>query len=323
MLKTADHEALKLLNWLASSQAAEDINSDDDLARETILSPLLPASDMAKMLERANIDYESQSQKECQDILDCVEDLIDIVASKKKAPQPIVSCQMSLKKNIPWTSGSSEDQVLISCAAKSYETKMNSESEKSLQAHTPVDFGSSFTTIQKRKRPLQRSKSFSMYQKVKGDIQPEIASESVHLNCFGENDELKRCRKVATGCVENDSEFSEESSVDIGFSMRDLMRRKRCYRVELPECDKLLENEKVLPTDDAVCSSRPCTLQTENVVFDNHGHFSSCHSTNPLQKESEVSAENPKELELTIAHIHTHCSGSGQHGRNPYVESDN
>lgn len=167
-VKTADHEALTLLKWLASSQAAEDVNSDDELARETILSPLLPSSTMVKMLERANVDYESQSQQECQDILDCVEESINIVPSKRKASQPI-------------------------------------------------------------------------------------------------------------------DNFDD---------------------------DKLLETEKVLQTD-AVSSS---PLQTENVVLDNSGHFSSCSSTIPTQRVSEVSAENPEGLDLTIGttHIHTRCSSSGK-----------
>ncbi|XP_017258857.1 DNA polymerase zeta catalytic subunit isoform X2 [Daucus carota subsp. sativus] len=479
-VKSADYEAEALLKWLASSQAAEDINSDDELARETILSPLLPASTMVKMLERANIDYESQSQQECQDILDCVEDSIDIVASKRKESRPIDDCQLPLKENITRAEGSNEERILISCSAKSSEIETNSEFEKSLQSYTPVDFGSGFTTIQKRKRPLQRSGSFSMDQKLEGDIHPEISNE----NCFGVNNEIKR-RNVATGCEENDLECSEETSVNIKSSMRDLMRRKRCYQVGLPECDTshervsiqeelkkdaslciednsedlkhrernfsqqtaivvrrtceaqpksgaapvepdnfrygilpllshsdhsgpltitadgscfgdindpkvtaptarsgnrylgsmaihehtkiasqlvdsenqnsaaelgsfenktgedlkdvskivtplsfsrsdpccrklnfdddiLLETEKVLPTA-AVCSSQPCTLQPQNIVFDNHGHFSGSHSTNPLQREMEVSAENPSGLDLRITHINTRCSSSGQH----------
>ncbi|KAE8731997.1 hypothetical protein F3Y22_tig00002317pilonHSYRG00172 [Hibiscus syriacus] len=74
--KATDTEVSGLLRWLATSHAAEDINSDDELVRESILTPLLPATTMDKVLEKANIDYKSESQKECQDILDLVEDLI-------------------------------------------------------------------------------------------------------------------------------------------------------------------------------------------------------------------------------------------------------
>ncbi|CAN0914193.1 DNA polymerase zeta catalytic subunit [Linum grandiflorum] len=82
--KVTDTEALDLLKWLASSQAAEEMNSDDELVRETILSPLVPSATLDKVLERANLDYESASQRECQDIIDTVEDFVEHDGSKEK-----------------------------------------------------------------------------------------------------------------------------------------------------------------------------------------------------------------------------------------------
>jgi hypothetical protein len=38
-IQAVDKEALGLLRWLAMSQAAEYINSDDELVCETVLSP--------------------------------------------------------------------------------------------------------------------------------------------------------------------------------------------------------------------------------------------------------------------------------------------
>ena len=38
-IQAVDKEALGLLRWLAMSQNAEYINSDDELVRETVLSP--------------------------------------------------------------------------------------------------------------------------------------------------------------------------------------------------------------------------------------------------------------------------------------------
>ena len=84
-IQAADKEALSLLQWLATSQAADDINSDDELVREIVLSPLLPATTIDKVLEKANLDYESESQKECQDILDSIDDLIDFECLKERA----------------------------------------------------------------------------------------------------------------------------------------------------------------------------------------------------------------------------------------------
>ncbi|KAK7337810.1 hypothetical protein VNO77_18397 [Canavalia gladiata] len=80
-----DKEAQNLLKWLATSQAAEDINSDDELAYEMILTPLVPAAaTIDKVLEEANMAYESESQKECQDILDSIDDMLELESPKEK-----------------------------------------------------------------------------------------------------------------------------------------------------------------------------------------------------------------------------------------------
>ncbi|KAF3952817.1 hypothetical protein CMV_021671 [Castanea mollissima] len=84
-LKVADKEVLSLLRWLATSQATKDINSNDELTHETTLSPLLLAKTIDKVLEKANMDYESKSQKECQDILDSIDDLIEFEGLKERA----------------------------------------------------------------------------------------------------------------------------------------------------------------------------------------------------------------------------------------------
>ena len=84
-IQATDKEALSLLQWLATSQDVEDINSDDELIHETALSPLLLATTIDKVLEKANMDHESKSQKECQDILDSIDGLIDFEGLKERA----------------------------------------------------------------------------------------------------------------------------------------------------------------------------------------------------------------------------------------------
>lgn len=259
-----------LLKWLASSQAAEDINSDDELARDTILSPLLPATTMEKVLEKANMDYESQSQQECQDILDCVDNSIDFEGLKGKASQSIDHCQKSSKETIPQVDDSSDDQMLIPCATKSTEIEMNSESEKSLQTNVQHDFGSSSTTKHKRKRVLRSSLPFSLNEKVNDAIQPKSSnltgrSSSEHkdgiVTCFGGGNETNQCCSVAMGDADKDLGCSEEASTTFGSSMRDLMRRKRCYRVEPPECET--PHSKV-PYEDWKKDSSLCTEGGDN-----------------------------------------------------------
>ncbi|XP_073158485.1 DNA polymerase zeta catalytic subunit isoform X2 [Henckelia pumila] len=109
--KTSDEDALRLLKWFASSQAAEDINSDDELARETILSPLIPVKTIDEVLEKANVEYENESQQECQDILDSVE-MLNFEESNGRASELINnnhSSQSLSNKTIPQVDGSSDD----------------------------------------------------------------------------------------------------------------------------------------------------------------------------------------------------------------------
>nr|CAB3458914.1 unnamed protein product [Digitaria exilis] len=74
--KQVDAEALGLLSWLASSQAAEDPTTDDELINEVILSPLFGKKSIEVALESAHLDFDSASQQECQDILDSVDPVL-------------------------------------------------------------------------------------------------------------------------------------------------------------------------------------------------------------------------------------------------------
>uniref|UniRef100_A0A0D9X2Q2 DNA polymerase n=1 Tax=Leersia perrieri TaxID=77586 RepID=A0A0D9X2Q2_9ORYZ len=71
--KRVDAEALGLLSWLTSSQAAEEPTTDDELVNEAILSPLFSKKSIGVALESAQLDFDDASQQECQDILDSVE----------------------------------------------------------------------------------------------------------------------------------------------------------------------------------------------------------------------------------------------------------
>ncbi|KAJ9557098.1 hypothetical protein OSB04_011712 [Centaurea solstitialis] len=116
--QVGDPEALRLLNWLASSQAAEDINSDDELRRETILSPLMPATTINKVLEKADMEFVSASQQECQDILDSVEDSTNVESkSKSEISTPALDGNSSPKllsrKEIPQVDGSGDSKKTV------------------------------------------------------------------------------------------------------------------------------------------------------------------------------------------------------------------
>lgn len=252
-LKVADNEALGLLSWLASSQAAEDINSDDELVCQTILSPLLPTVTIDKVLEKANMDYENESQQECQDILDSVEDLADFKGLKERAScstDHSHSPQTSLEKMIPQVDGSGDDPN--DCSGNSSETEMKSETKRFSQHQVLQDTGASFSNKHKRNQSLWGSLPLTTTQKVNDNLKSvslnmakKDASEvkdGADKSFLARNEEEKCCEALCN--VRTDVNDLKEASTLVGCSMRDLMRRKRCHRVEPSEC--VIHTKKVL-----------------------------------------------------------------------------
>uniref|UniRef100_J3MNX6 DNA polymerase zeta catalytic subunit n=1 Tax=Oryza brachyantha TaxID=4533 RepID=J3MNX6_ORYBR len=107
-----DAEALGLLGWLASSQAAEEPTTDDELVNEAILSPLFSKKSIAVALESAQLDFDGASQQECQDILDSIEPV-----NGEEQPNDQMSSRNSVKidesssvsNSIPQLDGSSDE----------------------------------------------------------------------------------------------------------------------------------------------------------------------------------------------------------------------
>ncbi|KAI9186318.1 hypothetical protein LWI28_016151 [Acer negundo] len=242
-------EALGLLKWLASSQAAEDLNSDDEFLCATILSPLLPETTIDKVLEKANMDYERESQKECQDILDSV-DAIRFDGLEERASRsvdPSNRTQISSEKKIPQVDGSSDDLHLCSAesAENSSKIEMEIESKRSLEHQLPQDTGPSFSSKRKKKKKLWGSLPISEAQKVNDDLETDCVE--ISAICV---DESKDCRgtsfssrnKLAKGSnfsMKNEDADACDTTTLIGCSVRDLMRKKRCYRVEPHESGSL------------------------------------------------------------------------------------
>lgn len=239
VLQASDTELLSLLKWLASSQAAEDINSDDELLRETILSPLLPEATIDKVLDKANTDYERESQRECQDILDSVVDVTNFDGLGVRASSSIDSRthpQTSLEKKIPQVDGSSDDLYLLPCAGSAEDSskkEMRSESERSFQHLVPWDTGTSFASRHNTRNPLWGSLPFSTTQKVNDDI--DSASFNGEAMRFLVGNEMGNCSDVLMKSEYPDAPDTKEATTSSGCSVRDLMRRKRCCRFEPPE----------------------------------------------------------------------------------------
>ncbi|KAJ9131444.1 hypothetical protein P3X46_035102 [Hevea brasiliensis] len=239
--KTADAEALSLLKWLVTSQAAEDINSDDELIHETILSPLLPATTIDQVLEKANMDYESESQKECQDILDSIEDLDDMEGFKERTFHSI-GCRNHNQtlSEIPDADG------LVSSSSRSSgnlsKIGMKEDSKSYFQDQVLQTTGTHFTSKRKRKKSLWGSLPFSMTQKRNDDL--EAVGSNTADACIGQD---KNCDTMSI--IRNEGEKHSDvllKTLDadvcevgdlVGCSVRDLMRRKRCHRIAQQDCD--------------------------------------------------------------------------------------
>ncbi|XP_048236258.1 DNA polymerase zeta catalytic subunit isoform X2 [Ricinus communis] len=296
--KAADKEALGLLRWLATSQAAEDINSDDELVRETILSPLLQAT-IEKVLEKANMDYESESQKECQDILDSIEDLFDLEGSKEKA------CHSSDRSiHSQSSSETAQGDALLSSIAKSSRNssgiEIKDESKRKFRHQVLQTAGTCTTNKRKRKKLLWGSLPISMTEKENDDSEAGGSNiDKAHV-C-----EVKiYCRRSIEG---NEREYSDDLMKNsgtgicevgglVGSSVRDLMRRKRCRRI--PQQDDNPDGAK------KVCSrgehEQGKVLLPEQLDFlARHGDK---HDGKPLGYVDLRSLVSEKQIELPEAH---------------------
>ncbi|KAL5783696.1 hypothetical protein ACOSP7_008725 [Xanthoceras sorbifolium] len=248
-------EALGLLKWLATSQAAEDLNSDDELLHETILSPLLPETTIDKVLEKANMDYERESQKECQDILDSIEDIIsfdDLEERASRSVDPSNRPQTSSEKKIQQVDGSSDDLYVCSVESSENSSKIetNTESKRSSEHQIPQDTGPSFSSKQQKKKKLWGSLPFSVARKVNDDLETvsdisECVDEGKDRRGtnFSARNELAKHSNVS---LKNEDADACDTTTLTGCSVRDLMRKKRCYRVEPHESGSLGVKKRLL-----------------------------------------------------------------------------
>ncbi|KAK4424650.1 DNA polymerase zeta catalytic subunit [Sesamum alatum] len=269
--KATDEDALRLLKWLASSQAAEDINSDDELAHVTILSPLLPSKGIDKVLERANVDYESESQKECQDILDSVdmlnfEELNDRAFNLAKYNH---SSKVLSNEKIPQVDGSCDDVQSTPCSNKSLNAD-TSEAKPSVEVQSCLELDPDVVCKHRRKRHRWGSLPISC-EKVNDLSHPETSSvlngynnekkEGSGTSWCGNDAEEIPCLKVDQ---KKDVGYTEQARVIVECSTRDLMRRKRSHRVENSECMSPVEEWKAESCSDAECEKRNTNLDTKS-----------------------------------------------------------
>ncbi|CAH2065903.1 unnamed protein product [Thlaspi arvense] len=246
-----DDEALDLFKWFASSQAAEDINSDDEILRETILSPLLPLSSINKVLEMASTDFLSQSQKECQDILDSQEDRPDFGSSTKGALHTTLDSQNHITSSDKQSLDTevSGDVPNISTSNASSENSFQRYRKSDLHASEVMDNKNrSFSRSNKSTKSVWGTLPFSLTKNLQKDFDYANASDKLGLTKIssGPKNEMKDNLDVPVKEHQADACNTTDRSVLAGCSVRDLMRKKRLCHGESP-VSQHMKFRKVLP----------------------------------------------------------------------------
>ncbi|XP_073113931.1 DNA polymerase zeta catalytic subunit isoform X4 [Elaeis guineensis] len=247
-LKSLDTEALGLLSWLASSQAVEDLTTDDALVHEAILSPLFPTKSYQKALEMAHQDYLSTSQQECQDILDSVEGAIKSEALKEQS-----SCagdhehmaSVSSGDTIPQVDGSSDDNFKIPYRANLSEMNASSERERSPTCVMAKCTNTREDSIHSRNKLLWGPLPFSVKENKHEDFEPGsvdspsddlMKNSTEHCTSSGSKGEKGyNAAKVDAGIETSDEKVRKALAA---CSVRDLMRKKRCFLGGQSESDR-------------------------------------------------------------------------------------
>lgn len=238
-----DAEALGLLSWLASSQAADEPSTDDELINEAILSPLFAKKSIEVALESAHLDFESASQQECQDILDSVDPVIAAEEPNAQTSYPSsvnLDNSTSLSSTIPQVDGSSDENLE---APQEYDRSKNTMEKVGPPGYSSTKNSSKLANKRGGTELLWGSLPLSSKKQSHGNANGPVktSSDSVMPTQKDQSASYKsRIEKNSHGTTDNtdrgsSSSIGEQDSVC--HSVRDLMRRRRSFRPEQLEFD--------------------------------------------------------------------------------------
>ncbi|GJN33368.1 hypothetical protein PR202_gb21962 [Eleusine coracana subsp. coracana] len=238
-----DAEALGLLSWLASqasSQAAEEPTTDDELINEVILSPLFAKKSIEAALECAHLDFDSASQQECQDILDSVDPVIPA-----EEPNPDTSFLSTVRPDSSSSLGSAIPQV---DGSSDENPKVPQEYDKSRTTKRPVGSPSYTSTKNSSKSTSKRSGTehlwgslpiFSRKRSYETADGSGSAMQSINDLSASHNSTTEKNSHDMTGnIVKESSNFIGEDD-PVSYSVRDLMMRRRSIRPVQLEFDSV------------------------------------------------------------------------------------
>ncbi|KAJ1292324.1 hypothetical protein BS78_02G383800 [Paspalum vaginatum] len=226
--KHVDAEALGLLSWLASSQAAEEPTTDDELINEVILSPLFAKKSIEVALESAHLDFDSASQQECQDILDSVDPVSAAEEPNTDSVKP--NSTASLGNTIPQVDGSSDENLEVS---QEYDRSKIARKTVGLPSYTPTKNSSKSASKHAGTEHLWGSLPLSRKKRQHGNADDSCSAMTSQKDTSASNrSTADKNYHDTTGSTDRES-FSIVGIHDsVCHSVRDLMRRRRSFRRE-------------------------------------------------------------------------------------------
>lgn len=272
------------------------------------------------MLERANVDYQSESQRECQDILDSI-DMLNIEEPNSKTFQSAEDNdpkELLLSRVIPQVDGSSDDLPSNPCSGEPLKTEY-SEAKSNVEAESRPGIAPNLSNKYLSKRPRWGSLPVCCQ---KGS---EFSPPNSFCGVNEYNDKIKE--GLGTSWTGNESDklplvnidkkkdvcHTGQASVVIECSTRDLMRRKRSCRVELSDYKSPVEVKDAELCSDTECgsteihhASRLCSNNEDKKVFTSPSH--------ELLVKDEVTKSHERNTILTFEvcseaiHIQSSCS---------------
>ena len=203
---------------------------------------------MDQVLERASQDYGSESQKECQDILDSVEDLDGFEGFNKTkcCTDDEHFFRSSSEETIPQLDGAADDMFSSSGGSteNTPDRDLNVENERSSKLAILLHDIDSGSCSRKKEKSFWGSLPFHEAEKVNTDsrcvnscrpgIYTSSTKDSEFVSCFSGEDGGQV--DVTLQNADTSTYNSREGHLFVERSVRDLMRRKRNYRSEPLDC---------------------------------------------------------------------------------------
>lgn len=259
-------------------------------------------------MEKAHLDYEIASQRECQDIIDSVEEVKN--DSLEDGRNSFIDNEyVSLDSMIPQFDGSNDDQD-ENPMIKESETKIKSESRIAIKQNgkkKSIKIGSRC----KRNSSLWGSLPFSTKKELEGFETSSVKSTETSTD-FNETKLDSEC-SLSENEVDNDYITSkinsnlDENQLGSG-SLRKMMRKKRYPHSEFAECKK-----HMVPT---VSSENP-NVKSHSTVRLKHENESFCNISNVRKRQSSIAY-----VPLPCSNIHKNKLIDKSLGRNSNLDFD-